>query len=168
MDCQALSFDAEFDAVFSNAAMHWMKDLDAVLAGAHRALRPGGRFVGEFGGFGNVAAICVALFAVLERYGLHGADFMPWIFPSAEEFSAALTTAGFQPRLVQLIPRPTPLPTDMEGWLETFATPLLTGLAEADRRPAMRAAADLLRPCLCRSDGQWFADYVRLRFAAVK
>ena len=90
----ALDFDAEFDAVFSNAALHWMRDADAVIAGVHRALRPGGRFVGEFGGAGNVAAITVALTAVLQRRGIDAGAAIPWFFPSAAEYRGRLERHG--------------------------------------------------------------------------
>jgi SAM-dependent methyltransferase len=164
---EALRFESEFDAAFSNAAMHWMKDTDAVVRGVRAALRPGGRFVGEFGGFGNVAAICVAIYAVLARRGLNGPDLTPWTFPTAEEFRASLERAGFQPLSVDLIPRPTSLPTDMAGWLQTFSRPFFTTLPEADRTACLREAVELLRPVLCDRAGHWIADYVRLRFRAV-
>lgn len=163
---QDLAFDAEFDAAFSNAAMHWMKDTDAVLRGVRRALRPGGRFAGEFGGFGNVAAICVSIYAVLARRGLNGADLMPWTFPTAAEFRAALERSGFEPVSVTLIPRPTPLPTDMAGWLNTFAGPFFSPLDPGERADCLAEAVELLRPALCDREGHWTADYVRLRFLA--
>jgi len=124
MDARAITFENEFDAVFSNAVLHWVKDdPDAPIAGAFRALKPGGRFVGELGGHGNVAAITVALLAALERRGIANATAMiPWYYPTVDEYAARLRRAGFAPQSVQLIPRPTPLPTGMRGWLETFAT----------------------------------------------
>lgn len=167
MDGHDLGFSAEFDAVFSNAALHWMKrDPSAVVAGVARALRPGGRFVAEMGGAGNVAAITVALLAVLARRGIDGAPAIPWYFPTPKAYVQLLTQHGFRIGSMALVSRPTPLPTGMEAWLETFAEPLL-GLLEPADRPAARAeAAALLRPVLCYADGRWVADYVRLRFAA--
>ena len=95
-DGAALPFAHEFDAVFSNAALHWMRaDPDAVVAGVARSLRPGGRFVGEFGGQGNVAAIIVALVAALERRGVDGAALIPWYFPTPMEYQARLERHGF-------------------------------------------------------------------------
>src|SRR5436309_547378 len=90
MDGGSLEFENEFDAVFSNAAMHWMKrDPDAVVVGAYRALKPGGRFVAEMGGHGCVAAITVALCATLQERGLSNpADLIPWYFPTPDEYQA--------------------------------------------------------------------------------
>ena len=167
-DGHSLGFKSEFDAVFSNAALHWMKaDPARVVAGVARALRPGGRFVAEMGGAGNVAAIVVALLAVLARRGVDAADRLPWYFPTPEAYGQLLTVHGFTVRSIALLPRPTPLPAGMTAWLDTFAEPLL-GLLPASERPAARAeATTLLRPALCHDDGRWIADYVRLRFCAI-
>ena len=165
-DGQDLPFEQEFDAVFSNAAMHWMVDADAVIRGVARALKPGGRFAGEFGGHCNVAAIVVALLAVLGRRGIDGLQNFPWYFPSDEEYKAKLEAHGFAVTTVQLVPRPTPLPTNMKGWLETFARPFIGRLAGDQRAAALEEAIELLRPALCDKNGRWTADYVRLRFAA--
>jgi SAM-dependent methyltransferase len=167
-DGHALTFDREFDAVFSNAALHWMKrDPDVVVAGVARALRPGGRFVGEFGGHGNVAAIVTALLAVLERRGVDGRAAHPWFFPTPDAYRARLEAHGFRVEAIELIPRPTPLPTGMEGWLETFAAPFLRALLEGERAAAAGEAVELLAPSLRDKRGGWTADYVRLRFRAV-
>lgn len=163
-----LPFAAEFDAVFSNAALHWMRaDPDAVIAGVARALRPGGRFVGEFGGHGNVAAIVVALLAVLGRRGIDGAALIPWYFPTPEEYRQRLERHGFRVERIDLIPRPTPLPTGMTAWLETFADPFLRLVPETEHAPIRAEAVDLLRHVMQDNTGRWTADYVRLRFAAV-
>lgn len=166
MDAAALGFAGGFDAVFSNAVLHWVPDPDAVIAGVARALKPGGRFVGEFGGHGNVAAITVALLAVLQRRGIDGAARIPWYFPTVDAYAARLRAGGFTVDSIALIPRPTPLPTDMAGWLATFAAPFFAGMAAADARCARDEALDLLKPALCDDAGRWTADYVRLRFAA--
>jgi SAM-dependent methyltransferase len=166
MDGESLAFEHEFDAVFSNAALHWMRRPATVIAGVKRALRPGGRFVGEFGGHTNCAAIVVALIAVLDRRGIDGAAAIPWYFPTPEAYRAELATQGFTVESIDLIPRPTPLPTDMAGWLETFAEGLFAHLAPDERPVARDEVIALLRPCLCDTEGRWTADYVRLRFAA--
>jgi trans-aconitate methyltransferase len=163
---EELGFDAEFDAVFSNAALHWMRRADAVLSGIHRALKPGGRFVAELGGHGCVAAIVVAVSAVLAR---HGAPFAhPWFFPTVAEYGALLEQRGFAVTHLELYPRPTPLPTGMRGWLETFAGPMLTPLPAAARPGLLDEITALLAPVLCDSRGNWTADYVRLRVVASK
>lgn len=167
MDGQALDLPERFDAVFTNAALHWMKaDPAAVIKGVARHLKPGGRFVGEFGGFGNVAAIVTALTAVLEARGIDARARHPWFFPTAEEYAALLAAAGLEGVRADLIPRQTPLPAGMAGWLETFANPFLSGLDATDRAEALAAVERLLAPALRDASGNWAADYVRLRFSA--
>ncbi len=165
-DAQRLDFEQRFDAVFSNAALHWMLDPDAVIAGVHRALKPGGRFVGEFGGHGNVAAIVVAILAVLKARGIDGASTIPWYFPTVDAYRTRLEAQGFDVVSIELIPRPTPLPTDMEGWLQTMAGPCFAVLDADDRSAALADVIDLLKPCLWDECHNWTADYVRLRFDA--
>lgn len=166
-DGEALAFDREFDAVFSNAALHWMRDADAVLQGVYRALVPGGRFVAEMGGYGCVAKIREALAQVLAHYGIDANARDPWYFPSAEEYAGRLERAGFRVRSIVLFDRPTPLPTGVEGWLATFAQTQLAGLSAQQARAALSEVRQVLEPQLCGPNG-WFADYVRLRFAADK
>ena len=169
-DARALVFENEFDAVFSNAVLHWIKDdPDAPIAGAFRALKNGGRFVGELGGHGCVGAITVALVARLERRGVKdAASWIPWYFPTVEAYEMRLRRAGFVPQSVQLIPRPTPLPTGMRGWLDTFANPFCAALPCDEREGFLDEVTALLKPVLCDGDGNWTADYTRLRFAAFK
>jgi trans-aconitate methyltransferase len=167
-DGARLGFDAEFDAVFSNAAIHWMKPPDDVIDGVWRALRPGGRFVGEFGGHGCVETVKRALIASLKRRGIDGDALNPWYFPTVEDYSTRLTRRGFAIRYIALIPRPTPLPTDITPWLETFAQSFIAPLNANDRKVFLDEVRETLRPDLCEADGKWFADYVRLRFATEK
>jgi SAM-dependent methyltransferase len=167
-DGEHLRFDADFDAVFSNAAIHWMKPPDDVIAGVWRALRPGGRFVGEFGGHGCVETIKRALIDALRRRGIDGDALNPWYFPTVEDYSARLARRGFAIRYIALIPRPTPLPGEIDGWLETFAQSFMAPLADSDRAGFIDEVREALRPQLCDGGGKWSADYVRLRFAADK
>jgi trans-aconitate methyltransferase len=169
-DAYQLTFTSEFDAVFSNAALHWMKlDPDAVIASLWRALHKGARFAGEMGGFGNVAAITVGLCATLEQFGVENpAALVPWYFPNPEEYRHRLERGGFTLAYIELIPRPTPLPMGMRAWLETFATTFIKAVRK-DRHPEfLDAAVEKLRPALCDTRGRWTADYVRLRFLAKK
>ena len=168
VDCQKLEFDSEFDAVFSNAALHWMKRPDDVIAGAWRALKPGGRFVAEFGGFGCVEKIRTALIAALNRRGIDGSAADPWYFPDVEDYGARLRARGFDVKYIALIPRPTPLPGDITGWLATFGESFTATLPAADRPAFIAEVQETLRPQLCDASGQWVADYVRLRFSARK
>ncbi len=165
-DGEALSFEGEFDAVFSNAALHWMKQPAAVIDGVRRALKAGGRFVGEMGGYGNVQHIKSAVEAALSRRGHDAATYDPWYFPTPEAYEALLAAAGFEVSSIELIPRPTPLPGDIEGWLATFAESYLNCLDPEERLVAISEVRDELRAQLLNSEGVWVADYVRLRFHA--
>lgn len=168
VNAEKMAFDTEFDAVFSNAAMHWMLDQNAVIAGVSRALRPGGRFVGEFGGHGNVAAIVTALRAVADKYGLGNELSHPWVYPTTKEHAARLKAHGFKVERIEIIPRPTPLTTGMRGWLATFRKPFFDQLPREQGEKALSDVCDLLQWSLCDEQGQWTADYVRLRFEAIK
>jgi SAM-dependent methyltransferase len=168
MNGEALVFDSEFDAVFSNAALHWMSNPAKVIAGVRRALKPHGRFVAEFGGHGCVAKIRKALVEALNRRGVDGEAASLWYFPTVEDYSLQLTRGGFVVNYIALIPRPTPLPGDVTGWLETFAESFTTALPLAERPSYVAEVREALRPELCDAGGRWTADYVRLRFAANK
>jgi SAM-dependent methyltransferase len=165
-DGQALPFAAEFDAVFSNAALHWMLQPKKVVAGVARALKPGGRFVGEFGGHGNVAAIATAFRAVARRLAIDPQTAAPWFFPTPEDYRGLLEQGGFTVEDIRLIPRPTRLPGEMSAWISTFGGPFFALIPEAQREAAMAEIVALLKPALCDSEGAWTADYVRLRFSA--
>ena len=161
---EQLPFDREFDAVFSNAVLHWIRDAAGVAQSVARALKPRGRFVGEFGGHTNVAAISVALRAVLPRYGVEAPR--DWYYPTPETYQGDLEAAGFTVAEIALVPRPTPLATGMDGWLETFRGTILDALAPDRRAAAKDEIIQLLQPSLCDERGRWTADYVRLRFTA--
>jgi trans-aconitate methyltransferase len=163
---EALSFEQEFDAVFSNAALHWMTDQDAVLTGVHRALKPGGRFVAECGGQGNIAAIRVALLAVLTARGLPAERIENNRFFNPAEYRARLNSHGFLVEEITLTPRATPLPSGMVDWLQTFRGSVLAQLPAAEQPAAIEQIVSLLQPVLCDREGHWTADYVRLRFHA--
>jgi len=167
MDGQALSFRPEFDGVFSNAALHWMPDAAAVLRGVARALVPGGRFVAEFGGHGNVAAIVTAMRAVGQRRGGDPALACPWYFPAPGVYGRLLEANGFAVRRIALIPRPVVLKTGIAEWLMLFRKPFFAQFGP-EAEAALAETVELLRPALCDGDGNWTADYVRLRVEAVK
>ncbi len=167
ISAENLSFESEFDAVFSNAALHWMHDQNAVLAGVARALKPGGRFVAEMGGHGNIAAIEVALRAVFARNGLNAEKLETNYFPTPAAYGALLQQHGFRVEQIGLIPRPTALPgSGMRGWLETFRRGVLADLPAGRKETVLEETVELLRPSLCDEAGNWTADYVRLRFKA--
>jgi SAM-dependent methyltransferase len=170
LDGQALSFDAKFDAVFSNAALHWMLDPRAVAAGVYRSLRPGGRFVGEMGGEGNIATLRSAIRdeIVSRGYRLTASD--PQFYPSVEQFTFLYAKAGFIDVDARLIPRETDLPQGVGAWVKTFRAGWLdvAGVPDEERDSIAEAVEARLETKLRRSDGSWFADYVRLRFTMNK
>jgi trans-aconitate methyltransferase len=167
MDGQQLGFTQCFDAVFTNAALHWMKRPEWVVEGEANCLKPRGRFVGEFGGKGNVATIRTALHTGLRRRGIDPWSVDPWYYPSTEEYSRLLTQFGFTVDYIELIPRPTMLPGDLVDWLAVFAQPFTNSLEESQRENFLQEVRNSLEQALRRSDGSWFADYVRLRFMAI-
>jgi trans-aconitate methyltransferase len=166
MDARALDFVRAFDAVFTNAMLHWVPEADVVIAGVARALVPGGRFVGELGGEGNIAAIVEAASAALARRGIEPAGGGPWYFPSADDYRARLEAAGFAVARIGLHARPTPLPGPLSDWLDTFGESFLALVPEGEREALKDEVGEALRPRLCGTDGTWHLDYVRLRFAA--
>jgi SAM-dependent methyltransferase len=169
LEHQAIRFGA-FDAVFSNAALHWMLDPDSVAAGIYQVLRPGGRFVGEMGGAGNLIAIRGALRAELTARGYPVPAEDPQWYPTIEEFVRLYGCAGFIQVHAQLIARPTPLPAGVAGWVRTFRSGWLdvAEVPEAARDEVAAAVEARLAPALRQPDGSWIADYVRLRFAMRK
>ena len=167
MDGQNLPFDGEFDAVFSNAALHWMSNASAVIEGVFRALKPGGRFVAEFGGHGNVAAVTTAMRAAAWRRGGDGALAGPWFFPSVAVYREMLEERGFRVVRIGLFPRPTPLASGMIAWLRVFRRPFFAQFG-ADEDVVLSEVEELLAPSLRDAKGNWTADYVRLRVEAVK
>ena len=168
-DGQTLGFGPEFDAVFSNAALHWMLDPAAVAAGVFAALKPGGRFVGEMGGAGNIATLRAALHAELSARGYPSGSDPQW-YAAPQEFSDIYTAAGFADVEARLIPRPTPLPAGVAGWLHTFRTGFLDSAGVPDHEQADLAVAveRRLEAAFRQPDGTWLADYVRLRFSMRK
>ncbi len=160
--------DGAFDAVFSNAALHWVRDHDAMMAEVYRVLQPGGRFVAEMGGQGNIAAVRVALAAALARHGYAGREDDVNYYPTADAYTLRLERHGFAVARMALIPRPTPLPGGMDAWLRTFRRGLLESLPEPVREAVLRDTVDLLSLALRDEQGNWTADYVRLRFVATR
>lgn len=166
-----LPFQHEFDAAFSNAALHWIPETDqpVALARIHAAIQPGGRFVAEMGGLGNIAAIRTALSATLAPFGLSSEHVANSFYPAPGHYAALLEAAGFTVHAIDLIPRPTPLPGGTDGmrtWLNTFRNGVLDLLGPEDRAAALEQTVALLTPILRDNAGNWTADYVRLRFRA--
>ena len=160
--------DHSFDAVFSNAVLHWVRGQDEMMTQVHRVLRPGGRFVAEMGGHGNIAAIRVAFAAVLAHHGFAELGDRGNYYPTPEAYTHRLEKHGFKVEKIIHFPRPTPLgESGMHGWLRTFCGGALSALPEELREPVVDETATLLAPVLRDEDSHWTADYVRLRFTAI-
>jgi SAM-dependent methyltransferase len=158
MDAADMTFDAEFDAAFSNATLHWILERDRVASAIHRALKRGGRFAGEMGGEGNLARLREALDAELVARGYPPPlESSNW-YPSVEEFADVYERAGFREVDARLIERPTPMPHGIGQWVTTFRRGWLdrAGVPEEERAEIGEAVAT--------SVGTDSADYVRLRF----
>ncbi len=167
MSAAELDFANEFDAVFSNAVLHWVPDPDAVLNGVRRALKRDGRFVGEFGGSGNVEILRRAIHQALVERGIDPDRADPWYFPSVASYREKLIRNGFAVIYIESIDRPTPLPTGVRGWMESFAGSFISALPEEDREEFIADVTERVREPLYR-EGRFVADYVRLRFRAQK
>lgn len=169
----ARDFQAEqpFDAVFSNATLHWILEPDAAIGCIHQALKPGGRFVAEFGGKGNIDEIVQALYSVLSTIGCASPETLnPWYFPSIGEYAARLENQGFDVTYALLFDRPTPLKDGESGiahWCRMFASHFIEGLPAERQTQAIQAIEQRLKPTLYR-EGTWIADYRRLRVVAIR
>ncbi len=168
-DATAMQFQSEFDAVFSNAALHWIPDGSTVALNIFRALRHGGRFIAELGGKGNIGQIESSIQTILRRYlGQDLPRTRTW-FPSIGEYSSILENSGLQVSSALLFERPTPLAGErgLEEWIQQFASYYFEPLPPARRPAVMTEIVENLRPVLFKN-GQWFADYRRLRITAIK
>jgi len=167
-DGQDLSYVAEFDAVFSNAALHWMPRANDVLRGVQRALVPGGRFVAEFGGAGCVQTVVNAVADILREWEIDPAPFLSWFFPSPGRYAGLLESSGLVPRELRYFERPTPVAgaDGLSAWLALFQSDLMKALG--DRWPELCRKASLRCQSALFRDGTWWLDYVRLRIVATK
>jgi trans-aconitate methyltransferase len=165
------SFDQPFDAVFTNAALHWIHDADGVIKSVHSVLKPGGRFVGEFGGKGNNQLMMAAAATVLKAHGyLNGEFVLPWYFPSTAEYATRLEAGGFRVTFATHFDRPTLLQDGREGiakWFKMFGDSIFKTVPANELLQILDEITDLLQPTN-EVDGQWYADYKRLRFIALK
>ncbi|MGE7839934.1 class I SAM-dependent methyltransferase [Lysinibacillus sp. NPDC093712] len=169
-DAALMDYTHQFDAVFSNAALHWMKQQDKVIDNIYRALKPHGRFVAEMGGKGNIASIVRALRKSMEELQLPFEEqYFPWYFPTAEEYQTMLENEGFTVQMITLYERPTKLQGDdgLRNWLVMFSDNVLQHLSDHEKELVYAKCEELLKPDYYQ-DKQWIADYWRLRFVATK
>lgn len=170
IDATEMNLGLEFDAVFSNAALHWIDRPSVLVANVRRALKPNGRFVAEFGGAGNIKSIVDAINRARKKAGIRVFTGNPWYFPTVEEYTTVLESEGFSVTDARLFERPTPFEGGEEGmkrWLQLFARPLMRDLAEDQRFKVIGLVEEDLRADMFRN-GIWIGDYVRIRIKAVK
>lgn len=163
-------FISPFNAIFSNAAIHWMKDQRRVVQNCYEALRPGGRFVAELGGARNIQSIVKAIQEASKKLNIpYKHQQFPWVFPTPEEMTHHLESVGFHVAAMDYYERPTPLVGEdgLRNWLDMFSTSLLAHLSEKEKADLYTECENMLRPVLYQN-GTWVADYWRLRFVAVK
>jgi len=160
---------SKFDAVFTNAALHWCKrDPAGVLESAKRVLKPGGRIAGEMGGFMNCIGIRSALHRVLKERGHDPEALDPWYFPSMEDYVKLLVSASFEPTHLSLSPRVTPLKSGLFEWLNLFARPFfLKGMPNEEAEEIMHEVVNMCRRDCQDKSGKWAMVYMRLRFCAM-
>jgi trans-aconitate methyltransferase len=169
-DATQLTFSNTFDAVFSNATLHWIKEPQKVLACLYNALKPNGRFVVEFGGKGNVKTITDEILRQFQNLDKPlTVDQFPWYFPSIAEYTTLLEQVGFDVLLAQHYDRPTPLigHDGLKNWIEMFGGLFFEQLTELEKQHLIQQVEQNLRSKLLM-DGEWIADYKRLRIVAVK
>jgi len=168
MSGDAISYKNKFDAVFTNAALHWILNYQAVIEGVHNSLKPHGRFVGEFGGHGNIATLIGAMKSVVNQNPKMGSFINPWFFPKTEEYKNYLEKSDFIVTYIELINRPTPLKTGVKEWLKIFANHIISGIPPELEEEFLTQTEAMLSPYLFSEEKGWVADYVRLRFHAIK
>jgi len=168
-DARNFSFTTPFDAIFSNATLHWVRPPESVVGCIAASLKAGGRFVAEFGGKGNVATIITAFQQSLREL-THIEGNFGWYFPSIGEYASLLEQHGLAVRSAILFERPTPLEDGEMGlrnWIHMFGNPIFQNVPDPVKEQVLELAEEKARPYLFR-DNQWFADYVRLRMVCFK
>jgi trans-aconitate 2-methyltransferase len=166
MDAGRITYDGWFHAVFSNAALHWVRDAGAAAAGMAHALKPGGRLVVELGGRGNVERMRDAIARALAAFDLKVPD-TPWFFPGIGEYASMLERHGLEVTYATLFDRPTAVEGGLGDWIAMFGGNYLAGVSAERREAFVSQVEEYVRPELWR-DGQWFVDYRRLRVAATR
>lgn len=168
VDGADITFDAEFDAVFSNSVLQWIRQPEPVIGGLTRALRPGGRLVADVAGLGNLAAVLVAMRAVSDELGGDPALAFPFYAPTAGEFGALLETTGLRIERLETSPRYTALPSELWNWIGSIFAPFFSQFDEATNEHAKERVLALVEPVLRDAAGQWHIDHVRIRVIARK
>ena len=167
MSATELNFNNEFDAVFSNAVLHWVKDSKIAINKINTSLKNNGRFIAEFGGYGNIKFLTDAMQKVFNNHQEYGVFNNPWYFPSDKDYKKLLEDNGFKVEYIELIPRPTSI-DDISNWLDIFANGIVSHLTNEQQLNFKQEIREILKPKIYTEKNGWVADYVRLRFKAIK
>lgn len=169
-DVLELDSKNEYQAVFSNATLHWVKPPKQALQNIYTSLKPGGRFVAEFGGKGNVQTIIDEIINQLHRFGIKCKEKeLPWYFPSIAEYTSLMEEVGFRVTYAEHFDRPTPLIGEdgLRNWIQMFASSLIDGISQGDKGKILAQIERNLEDRL-KIKGQWIADYKRIRVVGIK
>ena len=169
-DVTELGYNDEFNAVFSNATLHWVKQSKQALEWIYKSLKQGGRFVAEFGGKGNVQTITDEIIHQMKDSGMDDkTEQFPWYYPSIGEYSTLMEEVGFRVVLAQHFDRPTTLVGEngLKNWIKMFGIHLLKSLNEDQKDVIITKAENHLKPLLYK-EGSWIADYKRIRVIGIK
>ena len=167
MDVANLSYENKFDAVFSNAVLHWVKDKNKAISNIHKVLKTKGRFVSEFGGLGNLNSIIKAMQEVFNKNKSYGKFINPWYFPSDTEYKELLEKYGFEVKSIKLASRPTPI-DDISNWLNIFSNGIISHLSNDKQIKFNEEVRNILKSKLCDENNNWIVPYVRIRIEAIK
>jgi trans-aconitate methyltransferase len=173
-DARDLRFRDEFDVVFSNATLHWVRDHRPVLVGIRRSLRPGGRALLQMAGRGNAAALVEVLDGMLAapRWAPCFADFsFPYGFHGAEEYRGWLLEAGLEPVRVELFDRDMAQEgaEGLAGWVRTTWMPYTQRVPEDDREAFIAEAVErYAAACPADGEGRLHVAMVRLEVEAAR
>jgi 2-isopropylmalate synthase len=167
MSATELPYEKEFDAVFSNAVLHWVKEPEMAIAKISNALKANGRFIAEFGGYGNIKYLTDAMQEVFDKNKEYGKFNNPWYFPKDTGYKQMLEANGFEVEYIELIPRPTKV-DDIANWLDIFANGIVSHLTKEQQSRFKQEAREILKPKIYSEKDGWVADYVRLRLKATK
>ena len=167
MSATQLPYIDEFDAVFSNAVLHWVKDSEEAVKNIHKVLKTNGRLVAEFGGYGNVYHIVEAMKEVFSIHTEYGYFDNPWFFPTVKEYTEILKSQGFEVKYIELIERPTPI-DDIANWLAIFTNGVTEHLTLEQKEQFRHEVREILKEKIYSEEEGWVADYVHLRVEAVK
>ncbi len=167
MSAEDLAFEDEFDAIFSNAVLHWVKNKDRAIKNIANSLKKRGRFVAEFGGYGNIRSLTDAMADVFSRHKEFGAFNNPWYFPKDMTYKELLENNGFDVSYIKLISRPTKV-DDISNWLDIFANGIISHLSQEQQNLFKQEVREILKPKIYSKKDGWVVDYVRLRLKAYK